>query len=228
MESVLLLWSLPLSTGPVTLWEVLLAFFSRDLPTLTRAFAHPDRNRFILQIVALAGLSEAIGQSVVLFANRVKPVRFILSLIISAGISMVGYLVWVMSLWLVAQFVFDRSLGLSLVATTVGLSYLPLMLSFLALIPYAGHRLFQLLNVWASVVLVDLLRLTFSFALWQAVACAVIGLVFILLLRSTVGRPLRWLARKLRNIAAGTKLQLDLRQLFEADGSDGAGSGRAP
>lgn len=205
---------------PVSLWRIVLAFFNSNLRAFTTALESPNRDVLVLQIVTLAGFSEAVGQSVVLFANRITPLRFLISLAISVVLFVLSYLVWVLSLWLVADLVFDRRVALWLAGAAVGLSYIPLMLSFLGLMPYFGAAILRLLNVWAAVALVNILRFSFEFTWWEAVLCAGIGLGFIFVLRLTIGRPVVWLMLRLRYLAAGKKLQLDLSKLFYSDESN--------
>ncbi|MCB0176210.1 MAG: hypothetical protein KDJ97_37280 [Anaerolineae bacterium] len=205
------LWQPP---EPVSLWEIVIAFFNSNVQAFTVALESPNRNLLVLQIVALAGFSEAIGQCVALFANRVSPLRFVMSLGVSVVFFILGYLVWVVSLWLVADWIFNRHVSLWLAGAAVGLSYIPLIFSFLALMPYFGYPVLRLLNVWAAVALVNILRFSFEFEVWQAVLCAAIGLGIIFALRLTIGKPVLWLMRRLRNAAAGKPLQLDLAKIF--------------
>ena len=199
---------------PVSLWAIVIAFFDSNVQAFTVALQSPNRNLLVLQIVALAGFSEAIGQCVALFANRVSPLRFVMSLGVSVVFFILGYLVWVVSLWLVAEWIFNRQVALWLAGAAVGLSYIPLIFSFLALMPYFGYPVLRLLNVWAAVALVNILRFSFDFEVWQAVLCAAIGLGVIFALRLTIGKPVLWIMLRLRNAAAGKKLQLDLTKLF--------------
>ena len=208
------IWQQP---EPVSLWHIVIAFFNSNVEAFTTALDSSNRNILVLQIVTIAGFSEAVGQSVVLFANRVTPLRFVISLIISVLVFVLSYLVWVFSLWLIADFVFDRQVALWLAGAAVGLSYIPLMLSFLGLMPYFGAHILRLLNVWAAVAMVNILRFSFEFDWAEAILCAGIGLGFIFALRLTIGRPVIWLMLKLRNAAAGKKLQLDLSKLFYTD-----------
>ena len=63
-------------------------------------------------VVLLAGLSQTFGQSVMLFINRVRPLRFILSIAIAAVIFVFNYNFWVLSTWLVARWFFGVDLAL--------------------------------------------------------------------------------------------------------------------
>ena len=88
--------------------------------------------RMALTVAALAGLSEAVGESAVLFINRVRVRRFILSLLISAVIFVFTYLFLAVSISTVARFAYGSDASLRSVATLVGLSYAPRLFGFLA------------------------------------------------------------------------------------------------
>ncbi|MCB0196398.1 MAG: hypothetical protein KDJ65_30880 [Anaerolineae bacterium] len=205
---------------PVSLWYIVFAFLNSNAKAFSTALESPNRNMLVLQVVTVAGFSDAVGQSVVLFANRVAPLRFVISVLISMLLFVLGYVVWVLSLWLVADVVFDHRVALWRAGAAVGLSYVPLMLSFLALMPYFGSSILRLLNIWAAMALVNILRFSFDFIWLEAALCAAIGLAFIFILRLTIGRPVLWLTLRLRNVAAGKKLQLDLSKLFYTDESN--------
>ena len=48
-------------------------------------------------IVLLAVCSESLGQSIVLFLNRVRPRRFVLALSITTASNIVGYFLWTLT-----------------------------------------------------------------------------------------------------------------------------------
>ena len=58
-------------------------------------------------VVLLAGLSQTFGQSVMLFVNRVRPLRFVLSIAIAAVLFVFSYNFWVfeylVGCWVVVQ-----------------------------------------------------------------------------------------------------------------------------
>jgi hypothetical protein len=186
------------------------AFFSGESAALEAILSAPNRLVLAALIVLLAGLSDGIGQSVVLFANRVRPARFILSLAVNALFFYVGYLVWVLSIGFVASWFFDREPLWMTLAISLAICYLPLLFGFLGLLPYAGYPLMQLLYTVAFIALVNILTVVLELQVWQAFACALGGYLFILLLRTTVGRPILWLGDRLLDMMAGTRIQLDL------------------
>ncbi|MBI3957273.1 MAG: hypothetical protein HY328_00590, partial [Chloroflexi bacterium] len=73
-------------------------------PAAYRLLAGDGRGLAVaLLVVFLAGLSEGVGQSIVLFINRITPRRFVLSLLLSAATHAVGYLFWAATIWLVGM-----------------------------------------------------------------------------------------------------------------------------
>ncbi|HEY9908620.1 MAG TPA: hypothetical protein V6D18_13560, partial [Thermosynechococcaceae cyanobacterium] len=90
----------------------------------------PLSRRAALLVLLLAGFSQAIGQATVLFINRVRPVRFILSLVISSVLFVVSTAFWIGSTWLVSRFLFGTQASLELVFRTLGLAQAPLIFSF--------------------------------------------------------------------------------------------------
>ncbi len=199
----------------MTILDVITALFSGSTSALEAIFASPNGRLIALQIVVLAGLSESLGNSVILFANRVSPRRFVFSLLLSVVIYVGGFFVWVFSIDVVARLMFDRVDMFERVAAAVSLSYIPLLLSFLTLLPYLGNPLIKLLYLATFIVLVGALEVALDLTEWEAVLCGQFGALFNLLIRATVGRPVIWLETRARSWVAGRPLQFDLRDLFE-------------
>ncbi len=168
-----------------------------------------------LVIVLLAGLSEAIGQSVMLFANEVKPRRMIISLVLSAFLFLGGYVLWVVSIWLLAVLLFRPEISLINVIRAVGLGYAPLLFGFLGVLPYFGVGTLTLLYFWAFTAIVSAVSVTMDLTTLQAVLVSVGGGLIILRLRATMGKPLVKFFRRLRNVAAGKRLVLKIQQAVE-------------
>ncbi len=167
-----------------------------------------------LQIVALAGFSEALGQSIVLFANQVKPRRFALSLVISSLLFVFNYAVLVTSVWLIATYIFGEQQPVANVLRAVGLGYAPLLLGFLGIIPYFGNGILNILYLWTVVTVVLTVSLKYSFTLSEAVVCVALGALVVQSVRATIGRPVVRLTRGVRDWAAGTELETNFRKLL--------------
>lgn len=176
--------------------------------------------RLALTVVFLAGLSQGLGQSVVLFANRVKPRRFVLSLLVSGLLFVFGYALLVASIWLVSGFVFGLEGSLRTALRTTGLAYAPYLLSFFVLTPYLGSFIGLLLAVWSLLALVNALQITLALSRWQVLVSALLGWLALQILQRTLGRPLQKLTERLRDVAAGTTLELDPRTLRELIGGE--------
>ena len=164
-------------------------------------------------IVSLAGLSEALGQSVILFINRLPPKRFMLALLITAASHVVGYLLWTVTVWLVGVYVFGQSISLTAIACVVGLAYAPQLLAFFELTPFLGNPFSILLTLWSMVAIVMAVQAGLNLELWQALLASGLGWIFIQIWRRTIGRPIYALGRSLQRRAAGVPMEFTLADL---------------
>lgn len=166
-----------------------------------------------LVVVALAGISEAVGQSVVLFLNRITPRRFVLALLLSAGTHVVGFFFWAATVWLVAAYLFDQTTAYNLLTRAMGLAYAPQILSFFVLTPYLG-ALFSLgIGVWSLLATLTAVQVALGLTVWEALACSGLGWLLLQGWRRTLGRPLLAFQRYLQRRAAGKPLQVTLADL---------------
>jgi hypothetical protein len=181
-----------------------------------------------LVVVFIAGLSQAVGQGIILFVNRVKPLRFLLSLVLSALLFVAGYLFWSLSIWLVSSWLLDQPIGWLAVRDSLTLSYAPLTFSFLGAMPYLGMPLLRLLSLFSLVLVVLTLATLANLSAWQAAVHVGLGwLVLQILQQTAVGQPIVNLGRQLTDWTAGVKLVVDrgqLNTLVDANplGADGA------
>ena len=166
-----------------------------------------------LLIAFLAGLSQGIGQGIVLFINRVKPIRFILSLLIGAILYAFSYVFWAASTWIVIR-LFD-DISLVTVVRTLGLAYAPLTLSFLGAMPYLGSPILVVLSLWSLLAFVVGLMTVTGFNIWTVFACGALGWGVFQVLQRTIGRPIAEIGKRLRNIIAGVELVTDLKKIEE-------------
>jgi len=186
-------------------------------PTAFRTIQNlPNGFVIALSVVFLASLSEAIGQSIVLLANRVTPRRFVLSLLLSASIQVVGLLFWTLSTWLVGTQFFGASVRPGEVARVVALGYSPYLFSFFTLVPFFGSLINALLSLWRLSAVILAVNVVLDLNIRQAVLCSALGWLLLQVLKSTVGRPIIGLTRVLKRYVAGvelTKLKVLLKQL---------------
>ncbi len=191
-----------------------------DALTMNSGFADavantPGAGRIAVLVLVLAGLAEAVGESVVLFLNRVKASHFGRSLIISALIFTFTYFFLAASIWAVAHLGFRLHVSFMLIAAVVALAQAPRLLGFLAFLPYFGLPISILLWIWA------LLATTFGIAellelkAWQAAVVVGLGGLLLISMQRTVGRPLLALARIMRRRAAGVDVVTNWKQLSQ-------------
>lgn len=172
--------------------------------TIQRA---PNGLWMALAVVGLAGLSEAFGQSLVLFINHIRPRRFILALLTSVFTYMVGYMLWTASVWLVGVYAFDRDVGWVAVAAAVGLAYAPQVFAFFELTPFFGSPFGVLLSLWSLVAILVAVRAGLGLETWQAALAGGLGWLLLQAWRYTVGRPVVALGRWIEQRAAGVPLR---------------------
>lgn len=166
-----------------------------------------------LLVVLLGGFSRAIGQGIVLFINRVRPLRFILSLAIAAILFAFSYIFWVISTWIVSHLIFrDKATFLSMVRT-LGLAYAPQILSFFIALPYLGVPISTILSVWSFLAFARGLQVVAGVEMWQAFWYSVLGFLVFEVLQRTIGRPFEAIGRWLTNTAAGVRLATNLKEV---------------
>lgn len=166
-------------------------------------------------IVVLAGFSESLGQSVVLFLNRVRPRRFVLALSITTASHIVGYFLWTLTIWSVGGWLTGSEQPWRAVAVVVGLAYAPQIFAFFELTPYLGNVIWGVLSLWSMIAIVVALHFGLGMATWQALLVSALGWIVMQALRRTVGRPILHLRTILQRRAAGVPLTVKKNDVAE-------------
>ncbi|MFZ4678524.1 MAG: CAAX protease, partial [Nodosilinea sp.] len=198
-----------------TLWQVFGGILSlnpeaflalRQLPT--------DRvDTLALVVVFVAGLSQAVAQSIILFVNQVKPLRFVLSLVLAALLFVAGYLFWALSIWLASRWFLEQPIAWQALTDALAFSYLPLVFSFLGAMPYLGVPLLRLLWVWNLLAMVVGFAVLANLSAGQAAGHVGLGWLVLLVLQQTVGQPIVNLGHWLTNRTAGVQMVVGRDQL---------------
>ena len=172
--------------------------------------------RFLLfWVVFIGGISVAAGQSVVLFANRVKPGRFVISLVLG-GLVFVGRVAVILFvIWAMANLLGQKPWSLLSVARGIGLAAAPYWFGFLILAPYAGLIIEKLLRGYVFVVLVVALQAVFSIGFWGAILAALVALLVAELLLLLLGRLLTPLELRLNRLLLGEDELKNAREIYE-------------
>lgn len=194
-------------------WELVKGAIALNSGAFKSMATLPDANAIAIKVLLLAGLSQAIGQSIILFINRIKPLRFVLSLLLSAILFVFSYGFWVWSTLLVGRILLRQPLGYPVIYHMIGLAAAPQMLSFLVAMPYLGVPLQRLLSLWSLLAFVLGFHVATGLGVWQAFVCGGLGWFVLQMLQRTIGKPIAALGNWLANTTAGTHLVTDLRGL---------------
>lgn len=197
-------------TALTQFWQLIAQAIALQPQAFEKVQTLPSSNLAMLLIVFLAGFSQTVGQSIVLFVNKVKPIRFILSLLIAAILYAFSYGFWAVSTWGVTQILFAQGVSLISIGRTLGLAYAPQVFGFLVALPYLGVPIFILISVWSLVAFVMGLETTLELTSWQAFWCAALGWVVLQIVQRTLGKPVTVIGEWLQNSVAGVQLVTSL------------------
>ena len=198
-----------------SIWDVLGGVLSLnpDAFRAVRQFSEGDVDTLAISIVFAAGLSQAVAQSIILFANRVKPLRFFISLLLAALLFVVGYLFWSLSIWVTGLWVLRNPVPWQTVLDVLALGYLPLAFSFFGALPYLGGAILRLLSVWNLLAVVVGFATLAQLTAREAILHVGLGWLVLQILQQTIGQPIVNLGRWLTNQVAGVNLVVNRRQL---------------
>jgi predicted Abi (CAAX) family protease len=168
-------------------WELLSGVLSLNPEAFNLIQTLPLGEKAALYTIILAGFSQALGQSIILLINKVKPSRFILSLVIATILFAFGYIFWVTITWLCSQLLLSQSISYLTIATTLGLAYTPLTLSFFVAFPYLGVPLSILLSIWSLLAFLIGLKAILGISISSAFWCSILGWVIKEILARRIG-----------------------------------------
>ena len=168
-----------------------------------------------LLVVFLAGFSQALGQSIVLFINKVSKRRFFFSLVLSAIIFTLSFFFLVISISFIVGFAYRQEKSLKTVTTVTAIAYLPYFFSFLTLAPYFGSFISILLSLWNLAAIITAISVVFSLNIYQALAASILGWLLKQVLKASIGRPIQDLSRIFKKAIAGKPLEFSKQKLRE-------------
>lgn len=187
-------------------WELLGWVLALKSEAFEQINALPHGSTVALIVVLAAGLSQVAAQSVILFLNRVKPVRFIFSLVVGAILFAFGYIFLVCSTWAIGYAPFTVEARFGVLARTLAFGYAPLIFSVFGAMPYFGEPILSVLSLWQLLAIVVGFASINSTNVWQAFGTVALGWITLWILQRTIGQPIaqfgHWIACK----AAGVEL----------------------
>ncbi len=202
-------------------WDLASGAMRLDPDAYVRINQIPLGFTIALFIVLAAGISQTLGQCIVLFVNRVRPVRFMFSTVVSGILFACTFLFWGLSIATIIRLFFDVNIPFLATYRTLGLSYAPQLLGFLVALPHFGIPISVILSIWSLLSLVVGIRglqALSGFSVWEALLCAGLGWIVLQLLQRTVGKPVVAVGQSLLNWASGTSVVRDrtaLRSLID-------------
>jgi hypothetical protein len=167
---------------------------------------YPQSVWVVVGIVFLAGASTLLGQSAVLFINRVRKSRFVISLITNGLVFIISYFVWGLTVYVIGRILFEINPPWGQFVRMVGLSTAPLVFGFLVLIPWMGPFIGKVLNIWSLLILIAIVEHQFKIGFVGAVTCVVLGWLVSLGVTNTIGRPIVALRNKVFQMVSGSRL----------------------
>ena len=167
----------------------------------------------MLILLLCVGLSSAVGQSAVLFINRVRPNQFIWVLVSLGMYVIAGLVVWYLSTYAIVRLIWQQELAWQLMLQTLILACAPLLFSFFVALPVLGI-IFELgLALWCLLAVMLGLTVVTNLNSWQAFLSAIIGWLLYRLLYGLFGRPMLIIIRDLRARLFGVMWTLDPQEL---------------
>jgi len=186
-----------------------------------------DNGGLIAVVILLAGgLSRSLGQSFVLFANKVSAGRFAVSLVTSAVLYAAGYGLYALCTWAVAR-LSGMQLPLAELWIVLAVSYVPFVFSIFEALPYVGIAVMWLLRMWQLLAMVVGIAAVGRVSVGQAFVFAGLGWLGLAIGEQTIGRPLSQLGIKMMNAVTGVALAQTPAAVFD-DSTDLSGAAAGP
>lgn len=174
----------------------------------------PNASWIAIAIAILAGASTLLGNSVVLFLNRVRGVRFALSLLFN-GLGFVAlYTVQALIIAVVGYLVTGQRLDVGMSTWAVLLATAPLVFGFFELIPYLGPGIARLLQAWGLIALWVIVEVLYQVNHWAALLIVGVGWGVMQLVSWLVSRPLAALGRLVWRLTTGLPTMITASDLL--------------
>ena len=180
--------------------------------------ASPRAQRAALLIAFMAGVSEMLGQSVILVINRVPVYRFLASLAYTGLSYVITAIIWTLSTFAVAPLTQLGLLEMTNIASVTGvlaLAFAPRLFGVFSLAPYIGVIWGNLLEVWAMALAIFGLHMAIGLPVPAALFCGGVGWIASYYIRGHLGRALRRPLHKIRILISGTRLERTPQQLID-------------
>lgn len=178
---------------------------------------HPLTLAVAATVAALAGASTLLGNSVVLFLNRVRGWRFAVTVLLNGVAMVLLYVLQALVIWAIGPLIVGSSPPLLTVLRAVMLATAPMVFGFLGLIPYAGPGITRLLQAWGVLTLWQVVAIIFPGGLLGSLSVTLAGWGVMQLLSWSLSRPVAWVGDRIWRILTGTPSMMTGRDLLNGD-----------
>ena len=205
-------------TFPILLIELAVSATGFSTEAFIQVAKNVDAQTAALLIAFLAGISEMLGQSVILIVNRVVLYRFLASLLFTGATYVVTALSWAACALIIAPLTRVGAFGPGDIAGVIGvvsLAFAPRLLGIFSLAPYFGAALSNLLEAWAMALVIFGLTAAFDMPLGAATFCGVMGWGISHGLRIFTGHALAKPLGRLRILVSGSPLDQTPQQIID-------------
>lgn len=174
----------------------------------------PNASWVAVTIAVLAGASTLLGNSVVLFLNRVRGARFALSLLFN-GLGFVAlYAVQALIIALIGYLVTGQQLDIGRSTWVVLLATAPLVFGFFELIPYFGPGIARILQAWGLIALWVIVEVRYQVSHWTALLIVAVGWAVMQLVSWLLARPMAALGRTVWRLTTGLPTMITANDLL--------------
>lgn len=191
---------------------------------LQQLASYPHATLLVAVVALLATLSLLLGQSLLLFVNRIARQRFVATLLLNGLFYLAGLVTWGGTIWLVGSVLLPERVALLHLTRLMLLSTAPLILGVLILVPYAGPAIARVLHVWSLFIVLRVLSFEYGTSLLTTLLLIGGGWLLMWLFTNTAGRPLIRLRHALLMHVAGSPLTLTSGDLLERYGAPDLGA----
>ncbi len=156
----------------------------------------------VFSVAMLAAASTLLGNSVVLFVNRVRGLRFWFAIVLNGASLVLLYLLQALATWIAGSLVVG---GRSLLHVTLAvmLSMGPLVYGVLEMIPFVGPWIARVLQVWSLLALWVLISVGYDVDPWAGLLVAALGWGATQVLAWAFAKPVTWLGDRFWQLLTG-------------------------
>jgi hypothetical protein len=175
----------------------------------------PTATPVLIWIVLLGGVSLMIGQSVVLFANRVNTTRFAISLALGALKFFLDVMLVVVVAWWMANSLGARPWSLGQIGRAIALASAPHWLSLFFLIPYFGLIWERLTKIYVLLALIIAIQAVFNLSFFNALLASLTASLISHIASLIISRLLTPLSDRLTRSLVGDVELTSTKQIYE-------------